>query len=85
MRVADTSHAKLVDARCAAYVCRSLRRDDAVARVVNPPPSRFLPLALTAGLSAGALQAVFLASAPSLGMNVNRDAALMAPLHWTVM
>lgn len=53
-------------------------------QVMFPPAERFQLLAVMLGLSA-CVTAFFLNRAPTLGVDLNRDAALMAPLHWSAM
>lgn len=67
-------------------LCSSLKSDeDEVYDLMNPPQDRFIILSTLAVFVAFAVQAFFLWQAPAAGVNVNVDAALMAPLHWTAM
>lgn len=65
-----------------AIIMRVFQRYPHIVALWQPPPAAFTLLNLSLVAAAG-LQAAFVASAPSLGVDVNWDAALWGPLYGT--
>ncbi len=63
-----------------------MQEDDPAARLLSPGRARFAALNALGVLLAGGAQAAALARGAALGLEaLNRDAALMGPLHWSCM